>query len=145
MVGKNLLVHKALGEAKNSVFQEETVLSLDICFQWDNGKDFKLSIRSIKCMFKGAGLTEELMRRKSVKAQSPLVGVVWKLRVRVPAQVSSSSLDRSSKYQSIPKIKKSCHSHDTYIFRDRGTRLHDFWSSIALTVTITTTSLTTAE
>ncbi|GFV93955.1 hypothetical protein TNCV_3573081 [Trichonephila clavipes] len=39
MVGKDLLVHKALGEAKNSVFQEETVLSQAKCFQWDNGTD----------------------------------------------------------------------------------------------------------
>ncbi|GFX66582.1 mariner Mos1 transposase [Trichonephila clavipes] len=38
---KNLLVHKALGEAKNSVFLEETVLSQAKCFQWDNGTDIK--------------------------------------------------------------------------------------------------------
>ncbi|GFU57295.1 hypothetical protein TNCV_3634821 [Trichonephila clavipes] len=38
---KNLLVHKALGEAKNSVFQEETVLSQAMYFQWDNGTDIK--------------------------------------------------------------------------------------------------------
>ncbi|GFT75466.1 hypothetical protein TNCV_4832811 [Trichonephila clavipes] len=29
-------VHKALGEAKNSVFQEETLLSQARRFQWDN-------------------------------------------------------------------------------------------------------------
>ncbi|GFV38092.1 hypothetical protein TNCV_4204021 [Trichonephila clavipes] len=38
MVGENLLVHKALDEAKNSLFQEETVGSQAKCFQWDKGR-----------------------------------------------------------------------------------------------------------
>ncbi|GFY24758.1 hypothetical protein TNCV_1018041 [Trichonephila clavipes] len=43
MVGKKLLVHKALGEAKNSVFHVETALSQAKCFQWDNGTDISCS------------------------------------------------------------------------------------------------------
>ncbi|GFY19220.1 hypothetical protein TNCV_4225841 [Trichonephila clavipes] len=34
-------VHKALGEAKNSMFQEDTVFSQAKCFQWDNDTDIK--------------------------------------------------------------------------------------------------------
>ncbi|GFX39729.1 hypothetical protein TNCV_2104731 [Trichonephila clavipes] len=38
---KNFLDHKALGEAKNSEFQVETVLFQANCFQWDNGTDIE--------------------------------------------------------------------------------------------------------
>ncbi|GFV71767.1 hypothetical protein TNCV_777841 [Trichonephila clavipes] len=41
MVGKNFLVHKALGEAKNSEYQAETVLFQAKYFQWDNGTDIE--------------------------------------------------------------------------------------------------------
>ncbi|GFX36481.1 hypothetical protein TNCV_1254541 [Trichonephila clavipes] len=36
---KKLFSPQSLGEAKKSVFQEETVLSQATCFQWDNGTD----------------------------------------------------------------------------------------------------------
>ncbi|GFV08148.1 hypothetical protein TNCV_4786931 [Trichonephila clavipes] len=45
MFGKNLSVHKALGETKNSVFQEKKILSQATCVQLDNGKDIKSSYR----------------------------------------------------------------------------------------------------
>ncbi|GFV84354.1 hypothetical protein TNCV_2044021 [Trichonephila clavipes] len=41
MIGKIFLVHKALEEAENSVFQEETVISQAKCFQWNNYADIK--------------------------------------------------------------------------------------------------------
>ncbi|GFX04071.1 hypothetical protein TNCV_3972201 [Trichonephila clavipes] len=89
MVGKNLLVHKALGETKNSVFQEETVLSQAKCFQCDNGTDIKKVPILASCLF--GQLIRSIIAEISAMAQNIR-------KVDVTVQVEQNRLNLYNKF-----------------------------------------------